>query len=1088
MNKAATECPTPKALRDWLDGRQELSDQEIHHCESCSSCSQLLEELSCPPELGKLQIQQNTQPRFDDETELEQVRRRVAELKDETLEIGLEQNTEGVNREGNDSETAELQHQLPSADLYSTARATADPFDTDIPPDEEEGLTSSELEGLLPGSRFRIHRKLGSGGMGQVFLAFDQSLSREVAIKVLSRNKAQDRERFLREARVLGEIEHANVVRIHDVGSLPVGKTQLFMVMEYVEGATAEAFVEEPTKNYLKIARLFAGAARGLAETHKMGIIHRDIKPANLLYDRQANRLKVADFGLARFTHSDATMLTETGDILGTPMYMSPEQVATEPSRKEKQTGKTSINASSDCYSLGVSLFHVITGEPPFLGDLPAIMRQISDTDPVAPRIHNPGIPIDLQTVCLKAMEKARADRYTSLTALAEDLEAFAEGAPIQARPVSSLKKGIRFLQKNRSLAAALLAIALLSIFLIAGSMAAAFLFQKKNSELSDALEGERNAKDRAQLAFRNMVGAADALLVSVTEDADLLPKSPGSQIVSKKLLQRAKQYYVSFLTDFQQDPTLQYELARAHTGLAKVLNRTGEVEKSIEEAEAALNLIGGIEALRVPIEDIAELETDATMALAQAYFSSGRERDSLDAYLDAAEIPILLEDAGNEFELKRVKSLVGASIAANSIGELETAVNTVEQALDISKQLVREEPQNTEYLVQLARTESSMGIQTSASLGWKAAKEHFAAGLDALEQLKEEGTPQLRIIEQRANIRTNLGKAETELGNLQLARKQIGLAIADYRIMRDLEPAVPSHTWLWVLGNLNLTAINFAMEEYQSALETYDTILPPLKELIQLQPDNLEYKEVLGMILGNSATISRELGDFPKALESQLQVIALFEAQAEERENAPETLLALAFSQYEMGTTYEVMEVYEKSYEWLDASNRTSLKILQGHPGFLPAREHLIDTAMVKSKIMFNDPDTSADQSLEFIASRRGAALALYDEFPENGQYIYNLTVLQFRKALLLIRNEDINAALTALDEGIEVLKASVKRLGLIDLDSRFELEGVLLEYLYSKEQLMRDQLKMEPDGKELKQLQAQIVQLEAQRSAPKD
>jgi serine/threonine-protein kinase len=262
--------------------------------------------------------------------------------------------------------------------------------------------------------RYTLIRELGQGGGGRVYLARDPELGREIAIKILDRGVAAQPERFRREMGILAALRHPNIVTIYDAGA---EDGRPYYAMEYAGGRTlAEAKL--PLAEAVKVLEPVALACHA---AHEKGIIHRDLKPSNVLL---ADRPLVADFGIAKTADAE---LTETGQTLGTPSYMSPEQAAGH-----------EVDARSDVFSLGTMLYEMMTGRKPFTGaNVYDIAAQVARHDPTPPRSIDPRLPRDLEIIALKAMAKKPDRRYATARAFAEDLRAWQEGRPIAARPPS---------------------------------------------------------------------------------------------------------------------------------------------------------------------------------------------------------------------------------------------------------------------------------------------------------------------------------------------------------------------------------------------------------------------------------------------------------------------------------------------------------------------------------------------------------------------------------------------------------------------------------------------------------------------------
>jgi hypothetical protein len=318
------------------------------------------------------------------------------------------------------------------------------------PPDEAFHLTGDRL------GKFMILAELGRGSMGVVYEAFQEDLKRKVALKILPANITLDAKqvrRFHREAESVARLRHDNVIQIYEVGQIDATH---YFAMELVDGKPLDPEQPRDREAVLRAARLARDAARGLAHAHEKGVIHRDVKPGNLLVDR-SGRVVVTDFGLARLT--DSASLTSTDAIVGTPKYMSPEQILAHAQRP--------VDGRTDVYSLGATLYHVVAGRPPF--DAPtvqAFIKAILEERPPSPRHFNRNIPHDLATIIRRCLEKDPADRYASAGEFADDLDRFLAGERILAKPKGALALAAEAVRRHRVIAG-LGAVAVLALFLV---------------------------------------------------------------------------------------------------------------------------------------------------------------------------------------------------------------------------------------------------------------------------------------------------------------------------------------------------------------------------------------------------------------------------------------------------------------------------------------------------------------------------------------------------------------------------------------------------------------------------------------------
>ncbi len=308
---------------------------------------------------------------------------------------------------------------------------------------------------LLNIAGVEILSELGRGGMGVVYKARQIRLNRLCALKIIlpgEHNRAEFRARFLAEAETIARLRHPNIVQIYGLGD---HDGRPYFEMEYVEGGSLARRLDGTPWSPEPAARMVAVLARAIGDAHRLGIIHRDLKPANVLLTADGEP-KVSDFGLARSLASDIR-LTRTGQLVGTPCYMAPEQA---------EAGVVDVGPPADVYSLGAIVYELLTGHPPFRA--PTTLQTLDlvrSREPVPPRDLQPATPRDLQTICLKCLEKEPEKRYATAGDLADDLRRFLEHEPIRARPVGHLGRLARWTRRNPVPAALLSALVATGLF-----------------------------------------------------------------------------------------------------------------------------------------------------------------------------------------------------------------------------------------------------------------------------------------------------------------------------------------------------------------------------------------------------------------------------------------------------------------------------------------------------------------------------------------------------------------------------------------------------------------------------------------------
>lgn len=481
---------------------------------------------------------------------------------------------------------------------------------------DEAGQLAAQQEAFVQGAPqipgYLILSELGRGGMGVVYRAKQLAANRDVALKVV-RNDVLDTlplpsrnstlARFLHEAHAAARLEHDNLVPVYDVGE---SGGLRYYAMRFVEGTSLYDMLRNKALSNQDAARYIEPVARGLHYAHEKGVLHRDLKPHNIIVEAKSGRPMLTDFGLAKFIE-ERNELTHAGDVMGTPSYMSPEQA--------RDSGK--VTPLADVYSLGATLYHVLTSRPPFqAANIAETIRQVLDAEPVAPRRLNPAIDRDLETICLKCLQKEPARRYASALALADDLQRYLEHKPILARPAGMVERTWRWCRRNPRLAGTAALASLLLVFWV-GSMVSGYYKQLA-------------ARQNDHLLINDMFTEASE---------DELLNQPGMQDLRNRLLGKALQHYEELLKESGGSRWLQDEVAGAHYRVGVIRQEIGQYEEADAEFRAAINQQTDL--LKSRPSDVKRLEalSDTLNARGKLLTLTGRFDDAISMYSQGEKV-----------------------------------------------------------------------------------------------------------------------------------------------------------------------------------------------------------------------------------------------------------------------------------------------------------------------------------------------------------------------------------------------------------------------------------------------------------------
>jgi len=686
---------------------------------------------------------------------------------------------------------------------------------------------------------FEILEVLGVGGMGIVYKARQVRLNRFVALKMIRAGagaRPQDLARFEAEALAVAAIEHPNIIRIFEIGEyggMP------FCSLEYLPGGSLAKKIggkPQPVDEAARIGQILASA---MEVAHQRGIIHRDLKPANVLLAADGT-LKITDFGLVKRLEGDSSQ-TRSGTILGTPSYMAPEQARGETHK---------IGPAADQYALGAILYELLTGRPPFQGtSVLDTLDQVRKREPVPPSQLQPRMPRDIETICLKCLQKEPARRYADVSALAEDLRRFQAGKPIVARPVSQFERLWRWCRRNQAVAALGAAVGLLLLIVAAVASRAAVMENRKNRALNQVNASLNEANGRAE--------ARRVEAVQKQQIAEAAARAANEQNLS--------------LVDAEAEMIQLLEGRLRH--VPELQDVRGQVlDRAVKNLDGAARLMTDLQHRDIPWDPKDEKRNLRSLArarqrLGELSLSLNRFGEAMEQFRlsDAIVDKLAAADPGDlalQVFLARSRRQLGF-VAVHRLGDTDGGRRYLRQAIEIDRACLAKQPDSDRYKSELAN-----------SLGQLALAEQK---LGHLEQAREVYREEESVRESFSPRQANDQESRRELAGLYERLAELNLKLNEMdegRRLYDLcaglrEQVVAERPGFWpAVYDLARSYNNAAFLRYPrgrdpaAAREFHRKALAIIEERAAADPASLETRAMLAETLYFEATCALHAGD----------------------------------------------------------------------------------------------------------------------------------------------------------------------------------------------------------------------------------
>lgn len=794
--------------------------------------------------------------------------------------------------------------------------------------------------------RYEIIQKIGEGGMGVVYEARQENPGRTVALKVIAPGlgSRQVLRRFQLEAEILGHLQHPGIAHVYEAGVSEVqtasGLTisQPYLAMELIRGRPLLEHVNACHLGTRERIEMLARIADAVHHAHQRGVIHRDLKPANILVEAaetQAGQVsksgetssgtrneaigqpKILDFGVARATDSDihaVTLQTDVGQLIGTVPYMSPEQVAGDPSQ---------LDMRSDVYALGVILYELLAGRLPLEvrnRAIPDAVRIIREEEPSRLSSINTTFRGDIETIVQRAMEKDRDRRYQSAAELAGDLRRFLRDEPIIARRASAAYQFQKFAKRNKAMVAGSAATL---VALVLGVIGMAWFAVRESSqrrlaeasliEARKAQDAENLERQRAERRFQEVQSLARTVLFDIYDEVQALP---GATKAREQIVRTGIEYLDKLAGEAGDDVKLLQGLAEGYSRLAAVqgmasLSNLGDTKGSLESQEKSLRIIEKLCALQPDDGETMSSLGAAHELVSMALRRVGRSQDALDhtrEHLEIARKLVARDPASAKYKRGLADAYVNLGRLQASMGQLGEAIENHAKYLEYTQELLAQRPTDIGVLTNLAMINGSMGELRMAMKQYDRASAHFKEGERVARQIIAAEPGNARIVNSLSNLLRGQGIIQIKLGKpddalpfyeevLSLRAAQVEIDPADFHAKRNLAVAE------FMIGD-----VFQEKKEYDKALAHFVKYRDLIKKVVAADPNYVVVQRDLALAHQRLCAIYKAQGNADEAMESARAALELIQGLQKKEQQDVQFTLDLSTCHYDVGDVRALM------------------------------------------------------------------------------------------------------------------------------------------------------------------------------------